>query len=344
VNRLLYELPVFEHVDMKSSEEALTWLRRFGEKAGVIAGGTDLLSLMKDRIVGPQLHIPNILINIKPIPQMDCITDHEERGLRIGATVTLNALETSEIIKKKFSILSQAARQVGTTQIRYMGTLGGNLCQRPRCLYFRHPDFLCYKKGGKTCYALRGEHRYYHAIMQYGKCVMAHPSDLATALIALKAKVIISTCNGEREIFLQDFFLGPDHAREIVLKPDELLTEIWVPNHREGRVFQRFLKHRVRHAVDFSLSSVAVVAQMSENICEDIQIVLGGIAPFPYKASEAEELIRGRMLEESMIAKAAEAIGEGARPLPMNRYKVPLTKALVRRVLTSIQQEATHRT
>ena len=121
MNPLLYELPNLEHVDAKSIEEALSWLRRYGEKARVIAGGTDLLGLMKDRIRGPQLPIPEILINIKTIPTMDRITDEGEKGLRIGAAVTLNQLETSEIIKKKFSILSQAARQVGSTQIRYLG-------------------------------------------------------------------------------------------------------------------------------------------------------------------------------------------------------------------------------
>lgn len=336
---MLYELPNFEHVDVKSIEEALSWLRRYGEKARVIAGGTDLLGLMKDRIRGPQLHIPEILINIKPIPAMGRITDGEQRGLQIGTAVTLNQLETSEIINKKFSILSQAARQVGSTQIRYLGTLGGNICQRPRCLYFRHLDFLCHKKGGEKCYALTGEHRYYHSIMKYGKCVMAHPSDLAPALIALKAKVVIATSEGEKRVPLQDFFLGPNHFTETLLQSDELLTEVRVENHGDG-TYQRFLKRRVRHSVDFSLSSVAVVAQISQGICKDIQIVLGGVAPFPLNASEAEEIIRGRTLGDEIISQAAEAAMRGAKPLPMNRYKVDLTKALVRRVLTSIREEA----
>lgn len=339
MNPLLYELPNLEHVDAKSIEEALSWLRRYGEKARVIAGGTDLLGLMKDRIRGPQLPIPEILINIKTIPTMDRITDEGEKGLRIGAAVTLNQLETSEIIKKKFSILSQAARQVGSTQIRYLGTLGGNICQRPRCLYFRHFDFLCHKKGGGKCYALTGEHRYYHSIMKYGKCAMAHPSDLAPALIALQAKAIVATSDGEKQVPLQDFFLGPNHFTETLLQFDELLTEVWVPDHGDG-TYQRFLKRRVRHSMDFSLSSVAAVAQISQGICKDIQMVLGGVAPFPLKASEAEEIIRGRTLGDEIISKAAEAAVGGAKPLPMNQYNVDLTKALVRRVLTSIREEA----
>jgi xanthine dehydrogenase YagS FAD-binding subunit len=328
---LLYELPIIEHVDAKSVEEALSLLRRYGEKARVMAGGTDLLGLMKDRIKGPRLPIPDILVNIKSIPGMDRITKEGERGLRIGAAVTIHDLETSELIKTKYHLLLQATMQVGTAQIRYMGTLGGNICQRPRCLYFRHLDFVCYKKGGERCYALIGEHRYYHAIMKHGKCVMAHPSDLAPALVALRAKAIMATSDGEREIPFQDFFLGPNHFTETVLKSNEFLTAVRVPNHGDGS-YQQFLKRRVRSSVDFSLSTVAAVAQISGG--------LGGVAPFPLEASGAEEVVRGRTIEDRVVSQAAEAAVERARPLPMNRYKTDLTKALVRRVLTSIREEA----
>ena len=336
---LLYELPIFKHVDVKTIEEAISRLRSYGERARVIAGGTDLLSLMKDRIGGSQFPIPDILINIKSIPAMNRIIDDGEKGLRMGAAVTLNHLETSETINKKFHILSQAARQVGTTQIRHLGTIGGNICQRPRCLYFRHLDFLCYKKGGAKCYALTGEHRYYHSIMKYGRCVTAHPSDLAPALMALKAKAVIAGPAGERQVSLQDFFLGPNDLRETVVKADELLIEVRLPDQGKG-TYQRFLKHRIRHSADFSLVSVAAVARISQGDCEDIQIVLAGVAPFPFKASGAEEMILGRRLGEETILKAVDAALEEAKPLPMNGYKVDLTKALVKRVLTSIWQEA----
>ena len=335
---MLYELPIFEHIEVKSIEEALSWLQRFKEKARVIAGGTDLLSLMKDRIRGPQLQIPDMLINIKSIPTMNRIVEEEENGLRIGAAVTLNHLESSEMVQKRFSILSQAVRQIGTTQIRHMGTIGGNICQRPRCLYFRHPDFLCYKKGGERCYALTGEHRYYHSIINYGKCVMAHPSDLAPVLIALNAKAILTTSAGERQIPLQNFLESPSYFKETVLEFDELLSGIRVPAPRGG-TYQRFLKQRIRHSVDFALSSVAAVVRISQGICEDFRIVLGGIAPLPFNASEAEEIMRGRKLGDKIISKAAEAAVGGAKPLPLNRYKVDLSRALVRRVLTSIWQE-----
>ena len=339
MNPLLYELPIFQHVDVKSVRDALSCFQHYGEKAKVIAGGTDLLGLMKDRIEGPRHPIPEVLVNVKSIPEMNRITYDKEAGLRIGAAVPLNHLETSEGIKKGFGILSQAARQVGSTQIRFMGTIGGNLCQRPRCLYFRHFDFLCHKRGGNTCYAIAGEHRNYHAIMKYGKCVMAHPSDMAPGLIALNARVRVAAPGGEREIALKDFFLESNPLTETVLKPDEFITEIQVPNPGE-RTYQLFLKHRIRHSVDFALASVATVAQISEGMCREIRIVLGGIAPIPLRASQAEDIVRGGKLSEEIIAEAAEASVNGARPLPMNRYKVDLTKALVRRVLTSLWQEA----
>jgi xanthine dehydrogenase YagS FAD-binding subunit len=290
---------------------------------------------MKDGVEGPEFKIPEVLVNMKRIPGMTRITYDEGTGLRIGAGVTLNRMATSDVIKQRFKILSQAALQVGTTQLRNMGTLGGNLCQRPRCLYFRHPHFLCFKKGGSKCYAAMGEHRFYHSILKHGRCVMAHPSDLAPALIGLKAGAFIMSPNGEKKVPLQEFFLGPNHCTETILETDEYLTEIYIPIQSE-RTHQVFLKERIRHSADFALSSVAAVARISGGICEDIRIVLGGIAPFPYVASVAEQVITGKKLDGALISQAAESSVEGAKPLPMNRYKVDLTKALVKRALTSI--------
>lgn len=335
---MLYELPMFEHMDMKSAEETVFWLGKYREKAAVIAGGTDLLCLLKDRVEGPRFGIPKVLLNIKTIPEINKITYDDEAGLRIGAAVAINDVETSGVIRRKFSVLSQAAGQVGTTQIRNMGTIGGNICQRPRCMYFRHPHFLCYKKGGDLCYAISGEHRYYHSIIGRGICAMAHPSDIAPALVALEARVIIAGPEGTRQMPLQDFFVGPNSNRETVVKSDELLIEVQVPN-QEASTHQLFLKRRIRHSSDFSLSSVATVAQISNEVCEIVRIVLGGVAPFPYTAFRAQETVQGRKLNEELILQAAEAAVEEARPLPMNRYKVYLTKALVRRALTSMWRE-----
>jgi xanthine dehydrogenase YagS FAD-binding subunit len=337
VNPVLYELPVFEHVDAGSVEEALFWLHK-QERAKVIAGGTDLLGMMKDRITGPRLWLPDLLVNIKSIAEMNRIFEEEEGGIRIGGAVTLRQVEMSPVMTRRFRALHEAVRQVGSNQIRSLGTMAGNLCQRPRCIYFRHTDFICFKKGGNRCYAPGGEHRYYHAIMDYGKCAAVHPSDLAPALIALNARAIVKSLIGVREIPLRDLFPGPDDLRETALQSDELLFALRVPHPGENTA-QCFLKHRVRHAVDFSLSSVAAVAHLSQGICEDIRIVLGGIAPFPLEALKSEEITRGRMLDDRTISEAAEAATKGARPLPMNHYKVDLTKALVRRALTELRTD-----
>ena len=335
---MLYELPAFEHVDAESVLEAVFWLEKWGNEARMIAGGTDLLSLMKDRLEGPQLRIPKVLINVKHIAEMKRIDYDNEFGLRIGAAVTLNQLEASDLICNRFSILSQAARQIGTTQIRNMGTVGGNLCQRPQCMYFRHPDFLCYKKGGCTCYAVNGEHRYDHSIMNLGRCVVAHPSDMAPALIALKANAIIATSKGKRKVPLQDFFLGPNNYTETVLKPGELLVEIQVSNEK-SQTNQIFLKNRIRHASDFALASVAVVAEISEGIVQDIRVVMGGIAPFPYVVSGIGEMTRNKRIDARLISRIAKASVEGARPLPMNGYKIDLAEAIVKRALRSIRKQ-----
>ena len=332
---MLLELPPFEHVDAKSVREAAIWLNRYGEKGRVVAGGTDLFSLMKDGIEGPDFKKPEVLINIKTIPEMKTIAYDDQEGLHLGAAVTLQDLITSDLVQEKYPVLGQAARQVGTTQIRFMGTLGGNLCQRPRCLYFRHPHFICRKKGGDRCYAMRGEHRHYYSVVQNGKCVVAHPSDMAPALAALDGKAIIANSGGEKQVPLLDLFQGPNAFAETILRSDEFISEIKVPRQRAG-TYQIFLKHRIRQSADFALASVAAVARVSGPVCEEIRIILGGVAPFPYRALLAEGALRGERLEEGRISRAAEASMEGARPLRMNGYKVELTKALVRQVLGSI--------
>jgi xanthine dehydrogenase YagS FAD-binding subunit len=204
-------------------------------------------------------------------------------------------------------------------------------------MYFRHPDFICHKKGGSKCYAVTGEHRDYHAILANGKCTMAHPSDMAPVLIALKAKAIVMGPQGERKLPLQNLFLGPNHFTEVALNPQEFIKGVEV--NQNGNC-QLFLKHRIRHSSDFALSSVSCVASTSRGICEEIRIVLGGVAPYPYPALRAEGIVRGRKLTEELISQAAHASVEGARSLPMNNYKIDLTKMLVKRILNSMWRQS----
>jgi xanthine dehydrogenase YagS FAD-binding subunit len=336
---LLHELPSLEYVEAKRIEEALGCLREYGQRAAVLAGGTDLIGLMKDRLEGPGFRNPEVLVGIRKIPKLGRISFDKKGGITIGSAVTLSALEASEGVREKFAILAQASRQVATTPLRNMGTVAGNLCQRPRCVYFRHPDFPCYKKGGKLCYAIKGEHRYYHSILHYGRCVMAHPSDMAPALMALKAEVILAGPEGEKQGPLQDFFVGPNHLGETILKEGEMVTAIRVPP-PGGRLCQIFLKQRIRHASDFALASVAAAARFSGSVCEELRIVLGGIAPFPVIASEVGNLFRGKTMDEATVSAAADASVEGARPLSMNGYKIDMVKALVKNALTSLGRQA----
>jgi xanthine dehydrogenase YagS FAD-binding subunit len=172
--------------------------------------------------------------------------------------------------------------------------------------------------------------------MMHGKCVMAHPSDMAPALIALKGRAIIASSEGERKVPLAAFFSGANSLGETILKSGELLTAVEVPDN--DTTHQIFLKQRIRHAADFALSSAAMAARMSDGVCEEIRVILGGIAPVPYAAAVVEDMIKGRRLDERLIADAAEASVKEARPLPMNGYKADLTKALVRRALTLMRQ------
>jgi xanthine dehydrogenase YagS FAD-binding subunit len=334
---MLFELPHIEHATATSVAQVVSLLREHGDAAAVNAGSTDLLGLLKDKVEGPELKIPRILIDIKPVAELNLITEGR-KGLKIGAAVSLSRLMDSDTVRKHFPALAQAAGRVGTTQLRNMGTLGGNLCQRPRCLYFRHPHFLCFKKGGRKCFAVAGEHRDYHAILEPGKCVMAHPSDLAPVLIALKARGIIAGPEGERTVTLQDFFADANSRRETVLRRGELLKEVHLDRPpAAGR--QVFLKQGLRQAADFALASVAAAAVISDGICREISLVLGGVAPLPLVAESAEKLLQDRKPDGDLFARAAEAALEGAKPLPGNRYKVDLAKALVRRALALVAGE-----
>ncbi|HBA39215.1 MAG TPA: molybdopterin dehydrogenase [Deltaproteobacteria bacterium] len=329
---MLYELPPLEHLTAYNVEEAVRWLAEYNPRGKVIAGGTDLLGLMKDKITGPQMPMPEVLIDIKKIPGLSAIQYEAGKGLTIGAAATLTSIMTSSIVLEKYPILAQAAGQVATHQIRNMGTLGGNLCQRPWCWYFRVPQFNCYKKGGAMCPAITGNNKYYFSILGLGICVMAHPSDTAPALIALGASAKIVGSDGSRTVPIEQFFKGPREVFETVLKPDELLTEIQVPEPRRNS-YGIFLKERPRETWDFALASVATLLQIEGKVCQEARVILGGVAPYPYRALGAEELLRNREIGGEAPEKAGEAAVSGARPLRANHYKIRLTKALVKRAV-----------
>lgn len=317
----------FEHVNADTVENAISLLDE-DWSAKVIAGGTDLLSEMKRGIISPER-----LVNLKTIKDSSYLRYSEPKGLKIGALTTLSDIESSEVVLEKFNILSQAVSKVGTPQLRNMGTIGGNICQRPRCWYYRNPRYPCLRKCGRRCFAAAGENRY-HAILGGGPCFIVHPSDVAPALIALDASLEIASPEGRRVVPIEEFFVGPkiDPSRENILKANEIIAEIHAPNPKDNSR-GIYLKAMERKAWDFATVSVASQITFDDGIVSSARIVLGGVAPIPWRVPDAEAVVQGKEIDENIAEQAAEAALANNRPLRDNAYKVELAKALVRRAL-----------
>lgn len=320
----------FKHINAGSVNEALSLLKDFQNSAKLMAGGTDLLGVLKGKILPSY---PEAVINIKTIPDLDFIKEDQD-GLKIGALAKLVDIVRSPIIKEKYDILAKAAESVASPEIRNMGTIGGNLCQDNRCWYYRYPHSIggrihCLRKGKGPCLAVKGDNRY-HAILGAKKCFAVCPSDMAVALAALDANLRVATEGGERVIPIADFYGTLGH----VLEPGEILTEIRIRRPPENAA-QTFLKYRLRESIDFAIVSVASVVTLMDGICKDAKIVLGGVAPTPYRAKEAEDAIMGKPLDETAAQAAGEAAVIHAKPLSMNAYKIEIAKTLVKRALLS---------
>lgn len=294
-----------------------------------IAGGQDLLTTMKDYTSRPAR-----LVNLKNIRGLNSITLNA-RGLTIGALVTLTELEEHAGVRKSFPGLSEAAHSIATPQIRNLGTVGGNLCQRPRCWYFRLEEVNCLKKGGSECYAATGENKY-NAIIGGGPSYIVHPSDLAPMLLALGATVSVTGANGKRVIPLDKFFTLPSDGnirRENVLKNEDIITEIHVPASPLA-ARSTYLKFKERESLDFALASAAVAVRLGANrTVSEARIVLGGVAPIPWRVPAAEKFLTGKQLNADVLAEAGKIALAEAKPLEKNAYKVPLAQTLVRRAL-----------
>ncbi len=294
-----------------------------------LAGGVDLIDLLKQNIVAP-----NTLVNLKGLKGLDAIEADAGGGLRIGALVKLHALATHPIVHAKYAALADSANEAATPQIRNLATVGGNLLQRPRCWYFRNPDVHCLKKGGDRCYAVGGLNRY-HAILGGGPSFIVHPSNLAPALIALGARVKLVGSAGARSIELEQFFTLPkiDPSRENVLQAGEVITEIVVPAPPVGSRGV-YIEAREKQSFDWPLVSVAAVVTIDHGrVAWAARIVMGAVAPIPWRAPQAEQVIVGSRVNYELATRAADAALSGAAPLTDNGYKVPIAKALVRRAI-----------
>jgi len=328
----------FEWMNATTVSEAVNALKN-GAPAGdlddgprPIAGGQDLLTTMKDYITRPTR-----VVNLKGIRGLDKIESDGKGGLRIGALATLAQLEESPVVRRGFPGLAEAAHSVGTPQIRNLGTVGGNLCQRPRCWYFRLEEVVCLKKGGTECYAATGENKY-HAIFGGGPSYIVHPSDLAPMLVALGASVTVAGAAGQRTIALDKFFTLPADGnvrRENVLQNEEIITEVLVPASKFA-AHSTYLKFKERDSMDFAMSAVAAALALDGKTVSEARLVLGGVAPIPWRVPKAESALVGKTINNDLLIDVAKVALQGAEPLAKNAYKVPLTQTLVRRALARV--------
>jgi len=294
----------------------------------VLAGGTDLLSLMKDHVIAPKR-----LVNLKEITELKGIRARAE-GLAIGALVTLQELWDSKTIREQYPAVAEAARGVSSPQIRAMGTAGGDLCQRPRCWYFRSGFGLLAQDLQRNPLVPAGDNRYHAILGNNGPAYFVNASSLAPALIALGAKARLFGPNGQREVALAEFYVipGSPGERETVLKPNEILTEVVLPASARGFRNATY-EVRQKEALDWPLATASVALRFSGGKVASACIVLGHVAPIPWPAREAEKGIEGKSVTEQTAAQAGEAAVRGARPLSRNNYKVQLARVAVKRAI-----------
>ena len=321
----------FEFVEPTTLAEVVRLLHAGAGQAHLIAGGSDLLGELKDGVV----HYER-LVSLAGLAELRAI-QQDEAGLRLGALVTLDELEHEPRLQGPYYILAEAARGVATPEIRRQGTLGGNLCQRPRCLYYRSALTPCLKKGGTDCPAVAGPYQDYLSIMGGHGCFIVHASDLAPPLIVLGGQAMLAGTPGERTLPLEQFFAGPeqDVQRENVLADDEVLTAVTVPPpipHWGGT----YLKARERTAGDFPLVSVALGYALDSGVIRHARMVLGGVAPVPWRSPEAEAVLEGQSPSPELAAQAAEAALAAARPLSHNAFKVNIGRALIARAILAV--------
>jgi xanthine dehydrogenase YagS FAD-binding subunit len=325
-------MKAFDLHEAGSVEEAVALLDKYNSSARIIAGGSDLLGMMKDQITGPNLPYPEHLVDVSTIPEFTTI-NRDSNGLRVGAGVTLADVASSSDVNPAWSLLGDAAGSAASSLIRNFATLGGNINQRPRCWYFRGPEFSdCYKRGGDFCFAVTGKNAY-HAIIGGELCYIVHPSDTATALLALNASARIAGPNGQRTVPFDKYFVGPreDVMRENVLQPNELLVNIQLPTPATN-TRMAWIKVKDRQVYDFAVTSVAVAFTEENGVWQDGRVVLGGVAPVPYRATVVEEALQGKSIADS-IDSAAQRIATVARPMSENAYKVTLAQALIKQAV-----------
>ena len=319
-------MKTFAYVNPGSEKEAVAALKIDGI-AAPIGGGQDLLSRMKDYVDSPDR-----LVNVKGLDA--AVTATPNGGLRIGSSVKIVDLAEHALVARLYPAIAQAAIEIGTPQIRNQGTVGGNVNQRPRCWYFRNEEFVCFKKGGSRCFAVGGENQYHAIFGNDGPSHIVHPSSLAVPFVAYGATFRVLGPTGEREVPAADYFTLPtvrNVLKENVLDDEELLTHVTLP--APGNVKTGHYEVRYKQSHDWPLAFTTVVLTMNGDRIQAARVVLGAVAPVPWRSKPAEAALVGQVLNEQTAAAAGEAAVSEARPMSGNSYKVQIAKTAVKRAV-----------
>ena len=320
----------FKIAEPRTVDEVAALLTEATETTALISGGTDLIDELKSGV-----STAGLVVDLRGVPGLAGIAA-ERGGLRIGAMTRVVDLAGDDAVGRDDPGLKEAALSLATPQLRNVGTVGGNLCQRPRCWYYRDPEVICRRKGGFNCFAYQGRNKY-HCIFGGNGCFIVYPSDLAPALISLGATATIATAKGDKTIPLEAFYAGPevDVTRENVLAKGQFLKSVWVPAPKAGQK-STYVKLEERGTWDFALVSAAVAAVVKGGALADISIVMGGVAPVPWRLKKAEDVLRGKPVTEAVVRQAADAALADASPLRENGYKTDLLFAALKNALTAI--------
>jgi xanthine dehydrogenase YagS FAD-binding subunit len=322
-------MPNFSYVRIRSLKEATEHLSSDG--ARIHSGGTDLLGCLRDNVFGARK-----IVSISGLKNLRGIQETREGGLRIGALTTITEIAGSKSVRGRYPALAKAASEVASPQLRNQGTIGGNLCQKPRCWYYRG-EFHCLRKGGPTCYAYQGENQFHCIFGSGGICYITHPSDTAPALVAYQATLRIAGPRGTKLLPIEKFYVLPsqDVRKESVLKPNEILTEILLPP-QSKRLRSSYRKVRARQSWDFALAGVALALDFKEDRAEKARVVLSGAAPIPWRSKEAEQTLTGNPLNTGTITRAVNAALKNAEPLEKNGYKIHLFRGILEEELQAM--------
>lgn len=333
-------LPEVKYVAPSSLGEAISILNRYGQRARVIAGGSDLLYLMKKDTM---VFDPEVLVDIKHLNELKTLDFDAEQGLRLGALTTLSEVENSSTVQSNYPVLAEAASTVASPQVRNVSTVGGTLTQQVWCWFLRE-GLPCWRAGGNVCSAVLpgADNRYYHSVLGGRECYAVHPSDVAVALEALGARVTVAGPGGTRTLGFDEFLPGnvwiDGVLQSHVVRANELVTEVRVPP-LASNAMGAYVKVALREVFDFAIASLALILWLDGSTITDARAVFGGVAPAPHRDTGVEDVLRGRQLTTDLRDMASQVALRGAEPLENNAYKVDVAKGVVKEALAKLTGE-----